>query len=373
MLEQSDYPIYFAFPDGALHYVCSECDALCCRGHGFAGSVRREMKSLFRVFPALEAAVTGRKGDLVQVANPSGGCYFLGTDRRCRIEEEHGRAMKPGVCLLFPFNRLFRLGETIVVSPHFLCPLRLQVPPQPGQVEGTHALLEIAVRESGLGEIALTREGHDLTLSPLATPEEVVREECDFRERCGAALGRETFRTVLAASSPNPDYLLDASSRASKLLELDDVDAALPPDLLDATLLALAPALRLSLLSLPSDGRLLALAVAERLIRRLWSLDSVTPTVQKVHSVVSNRMPALRLLARADEPVLFPPTSTQKSPPFGDPVLTLAALTILRSGSGSCCCGTLELLEHAFRPVAAVSDRIAVLNRLGELLDSPLH
>src|SRR5687768_9293505 len=40
--------IFFAFPDGVFHHVCAECTALCCRGQGFAGSLKREMNFIFR-------------------------------------------------------------------------------------------------------------------------------------------------------------------------------------------------------------------------------------------------------------------------------------------------------------------------------------
>ena len=143
-------PLYFAFPDGAYHYVCAECTALCCRGQGFAGSLQREMRQLLTIYPALGSAATSRQGDIITFATPSGRCHFLDGDNLCRIEKEHGKALKPGVCGLFPFNVFTRIGDVVAISPHFMCPLRLQIPARPGRVEGTHARIETAVRESAL-------------------------------------------------------------------------------------------------------------------------------------------------------------------------------------------------------------------------------
>jgi hypothetical protein len=71
--------IFFAFPDGVFHHVCAECTALCCRGQGFAGSLKREMNFVFRNYPPLASLVTEREGDIVTVATPTGqgfACCF---------------------------------------------------------------------------------------------------------------------------------------------------------------------------------------------------------------------------------------------------------------------------------------------------------
>src|SRR6185369_10211787 len=90
--------------------------------------------------------------DYVGLASPTAGCYFLRADDRCEIEVRHGKALKPGVCSLFPFNDLKRIGGVVVVSPHFLCPLRLRIPARVGEAQGTHAMVTAAALESGLIE-----------------------------------------------------------------------------------------------------------------------------------------------------------------------------------------------------------------------------
>ena len=149
--------IFFAFPDGVFHHVCAECTALCCRGQGFAGSLKREMNFIFKNYPPLASLVTEREGDVVTVATPAGSCFFLRKDNLCQIELDHGRARKPGICLLFPFNDFSRIGNTLVVAPHFMCPLRLNLPAAPGSVEGTHANVAKAIQETTMGDADYVR------------------------------------------------------------------------------------------------------------------------------------------------------------------------------------------------------------------------
>src|SRR5215510_6034698 len=140
--------LFFAFPDGVYDYVCAECTALCCKGHGFGGSLEREMRPLFRRYPELETMVLERQGDRVLFATTVGGCLMLDADNLCRIEKDLGKESKPTVCKLFPFNSFTRVGKTVVVTPHFLCPLRLVTPARPGSVQGSHAQLESDIRKN---------------------------------------------------------------------------------------------------------------------------------------------------------------------------------------------------------------------------------
>jgi Fe-S-cluster containining protein len=96
--------VCLAFPDGVFDYVCAECNALCCRGHGFAGSIEQEVGQLFTLYPELESTVTERRADIVSFANVDVGCQLLDGDKLCRIEKEHGYDLKPGVCRTFLFN-----------------------------------------------------------------------------------------------------------------------------------------------------------------------------------------------------------------------------------------------------------------------------
>lgn len=78
-----------------------------------------------------------RIGDVITVAMPLGRCAFLDDDRLCRIHKDHGTSLKPGMCVVFPLNLLRTIGPVVTVAPVFgLCPLRLQLPPRPGDVDG---------------------------------------------------------------------------------------------------------------------------------------------------------------------------------------------------------------------------------------------
>ena len=119
--------LFFAFVDGAYDYVCAECTALCCKGHGFGGSLKRKCVRSSSAYPQLETMALSRNGDQITFATTAGGCIMLDTDNFCRIEKELGKDKKPNICNLFPFNSFTQVGKTIVVLPHFLCPLRASV------------------------------------------------------------------------------------------------------------------------------------------------------------------------------------------------------------------------------------------------------
>jgi hypothetical protein len=70
------------------------------------------------------AAFVRRRGDAVTAFNPRDRCWFLEDDGLCRVEVEDGRAAKPASCRLFPFNRVFHVGATMVVDFNsVICPL----------------------------------------------------------------------------------------------------------------------------------------------------------------------------------------------------------------------------------------------------------
>src|SRR5262245_6598922 len=109
--------LFLAFIDGAYDYVCAECTALCCKGHGFGGNLERELRPLFARYPQLETMAMSRTGGQITLATTGSGCVVLDVDNRCRIEKELGKDKKPSVCSLFPFNAFSRIGKTIVVMP----------------------------------------------------------------------------------------------------------------------------------------------------------------------------------------------------------------------------------------------------------------
>lgn len=115
--------IYFTWPDGRFTYECATCGA-CCRGLGIGlDAAGGQTHKLLSLYPALTPFMR-KRGAAYTAFNPRGPCWFLTDAGLCRIEAEHGRASKPAACRLFPFNRVFRLGEyTIVDYNSVICPL----------------------------------------------------------------------------------------------------------------------------------------------------------------------------------------------------------------------------------------------------------
>ena len=115
---------YFTFPDGGLKYDCPSCGQLCCRGKGFAFG-GAELVQLVKKAPRLAPHLYLRAGGSIGAVDVTDGCWFLAGDGNCALESEHGRALKPSTCRLFPFNRVFKVGEVRVVDMNsVLCPLQ---------------------------------------------------------------------------------------------------------------------------------------------------------------------------------------------------------------------------------------------------------
>lgn len=360
--------LYMAFPDGVFQYVCAECTALCCRGDGFAGSLKREMPVLLTLYPALGSAVVSRQGSRLTFFTPAGRCFFLDEDNLCRIEKDHGKALKPGICSLFPFNGFTRIGKVVAVSPHFLCPIRLQVPARPDYVEGTHSAIEASVRASGLLDDGyVDAYMHSVGLHASVDADAVVNREVSFRDACSRSLEQRSFYDALREESTDPPMLDASTRRASRLMGLEGIHSTQERDHVDDLLLALAPSNRLSLLHMSSEAILRALAIGEIVLRRVMSLSSLQMSPQGANSILTNMRSAIRLLARGDEPIELAGNPNPKSPPFGDPNMSFAAFTALRRiGDGM---GVLDALEKAIKPDMTIPDRSALLVQLGSQLD----
>jgi len=114
---------YFTWPDRRFKYECRGCGA-CCKGHGIGiDVVAGQLVQLVTKRPEL-AAFVRRRGDAITAFNPRDRCWFLADDGLCRVEVEDGRAAKPASCRLFPFNRVFEIGSTLVIDFNsVICPL----------------------------------------------------------------------------------------------------------------------------------------------------------------------------------------------------------------------------------------------------------
>lgn len=339
---------------------------VCCyRSAEFDGSFGREIQQLVQLYPAMEIMAIRRRGDVVAFATPSGRCYFLDQDNRCGVEIRHGKEVKPFACRLFPFNNYNRIGKTFVVGLNFLCPLRLQIPAAPSQVEGTHVAIEAHLRESPYLEDSYYDGVHKLHLHHDQKPEEVLAEETSFRDACSQALGKQSFIETLRAASVAPDRLDSFVSCAAELLGLELSLRPATRDHIDDLLLALASMLRLNVLSLSVEKRLRVLALSELMLRRLLTLAGQRPigpadaaTPKGAFEVLSKIRPALHLLAISDGPVRAAKRAIKNIPPFGDSEMTFAAFEILRTAEKEQ--PLTEALERNLRALP-VSGRMALL------------
>lgn len=371
-MQNDEVGLYLAFPDGVFHYRCADCNAFCCRGHGFGGSFEREMKPLFVRYPALESLATLRQGDYVQFSTPTSGCVVLGSDNRCRIEKDLGKQSKPAICRLFPFNAFRRIGRAVAVSPHFLCPLRLQLPAKPGEVEGTHRTVEAAVRESGiLDKDYLDYHVPRLLLHRSYDAEAALEREASFRDACSLALGRRSFLDTLMAESKDASALAKFLERAVRIMGLTVHSEPRAQDEMDDVLLALAAPVRLNLLSLSAEGIIRALALGGLLLRNVLSISADPMSLKGAYSVLDHHSPALRLLAYCDEPLDLTSSFKVKSPRFGDADLSFAAFVAAREIAAGV--GPLTSLERAIPDSMTTSGRSVLLNIIGEQIDGSLR
>jgi hypothetical protein len=359
---QKPLPLFFAFPDGVLNYVCAECDALCCRGQGLGGSLNREMGFLLKQYPELSTMANLRQRDLMDIHTPGGCCFFLRPDNLCQIETEHGRSRKPGVCLIFPFNRFHLLAGTVVISPHFMCTLRVEVPARPGVVTGTHAVIEATITESAM----LDAKYADWYLRPVKVPrrqneKQMLEREAAFRNDCGEALARDRFFDFLGLHSENSKQITRSVRRASQLMAWGTPSKSSQRDSIDDVLLTLASSLRIDLLDLPSEQILTTLALAERLVRRVFSISPVPPKPQAIWSVINQSLPLLRLLSYGDQTVAM--KAKKKTAPFGHPELVFASFLAMRDIPSI---GVAKGLEKGFQRLSYAADRAVLAHFIAE-------
>lgn len=369
--ESQTVSLFFAFPDGVYDYVCAECTALCCRGQGIGGSLEREMGALLELYPALGSVCTSRVAQEVGFITPTGRCFFLDGDNLCRIEKEHGTAAKPGVCLLFPFNVFTRIGTAVAVSPHFMCPLRLQIPPRSEAVEGRHEDLEIAIRSSRMLNPAYVKAFlTPARLHPDLNPRAVVARESSFRDGCSQALGHTRFGDMLNDASTDREALSSRVERGTRLLGLDPPGLLPARDAMDDLLVALASPLRLGLLSLSSEAILGALALGEIILRHTRALWPGAPSPQGAYQILSELFPLLRLLARGDEPLEISRAANLKAPHFGVPELIFSSHRFWRAFASTP--HTLTMLEQSVPSTLSLSDRTVLFSNLGTQMDHVL-
>lgn len=302
--------LFFAFPDQVYDYACSDCTALCCKGGSFGGNMDREMGPLLEKYPALASFTTECRGKMSRFITPKGGCFFLSQNGGCGIEQELGKAAKPVDCSLFPFNVFRRLGDTVIVTPHFFCPLRIHDPRSGKHVAGVHEDLKGPILRSGYVDSDHLHRLPEIKLKKGTLAARILKEEVRFRDLCSEALSSgATFRSVLdRVSSKEISKWLGKRSREFGLTSPSQ------DPLIDFTLLAVAPVLRVSLLGESPEfmNRLLGLFELQvHELARLIQPRAMTP--QEVHGLFSQfREPLAELMRGSFQVVADTPIEVSK-------------------------------------------------------------
>ncbi|MEK6334838.1 MAG: hypothetical protein AABM67_07815 [Acidobacteriota bacterium] len=326
------------------------------------------MRTLYRIYPQIESMALRRTVDQITFATTADGCIMLDTDNFCRIEKELGKDKKPNICNLFPFNAFARIGKTVTVSPHFLCPLRAVLPARPGEVRGTHSLVEEDIRKSQiLDEAYIKAAVSPLRIHPSLSEAATLKIEEQFRDLCSEALGKHSFREVLNEASMDAASLQAFATRAAQIMGLRVAKDPGPRDHIDDLLLAYAPVNRLGRLSLGPEAILRALAVAEFTVRWVWSDATKQPGLQGVANTVSQFAAIQMLLAHGDEPFDFGKIS-QKSLSMQGPEITFAAFYAARQATSPL--GLLAALDQAIEPSMSIADRSVFLLQLGSQMET---
>ena len=342
--------IYLAFPDGALHYDCESCQALCCRGHGIAARADRELLTLLRMKPDVSRWVVRQRGSMAFLTTPHHGCWFLDAQNHCSVELTAGRAHKPSVCRAFPFNHAWALGEARVVAPHFLCPLQLRL----GAAEplhGQHARVLEDLTDSGWLEQPLDA----LRLAPDESPELFLQHEQQLRDSCQEQLANGRLDRCVEQLTPEAAHTLPQLAALFAWTEL-------VPPALEPYFLALAPTWSLEHSQLPLPARRRALLLARLHVSHALAADERAPSLKLCYALWSAHKPLLELLALGPEPMprgLLADTADGAS-------LLAAAIADRAAQHGA---STLEALEESLLPLA-LHERFALGQVLGHTLQS---
>jgi Fe-S-cluster containining protein len=319
---------YFTFPDGVLGYDCARCGQRCCRGRGIALTAD-ELIPLVRRAPSLASQVRLRAGGSVHATDLTDGCWFLARDGRCAVEVDAGRASKPATCRLFPFNRVYRVGDVRIVDFNAtLCPIER---------------VDDGARHDDLAaEIdAEAARGSPLVDVPLPAPVDLPPSWADDEERIArrlfalsevAAAGEDPFVALGRALGLDDESTRAARGRAIGWARLGAVG--------DEALVAHArSALPSVALALPSwrIGRLFtrppqrwadavhALAPRAHALLAIAAAATATagapPSIRGVTELAAEGAQALEVIARWDDAVAAPTTFAVDVPPALEPAL----------------------------------------------------
>ncbi len=364
-------PVYFAFPDNVLDYDCSSCGAKCCRGHGFAASMDRELPGLLTRFPELAYTAIRHSGNWTQFFNLPGNCFLLDGGHSCSIENQLGKTMKPGVCRAFPFNNISSSDNLLIIAPHFLCPLNLTQNNSGLSHKGSHAEIFQELLETGI----LANHSMHNKLCINEPIDSFLNKEVILRDICTQNIGHQNFSSSISGLSCDKTAHNLSISRAERLMGLDRCKK-LPAEMTDDFLLALAPMFSISFSDLPVLGRLKALALTESLLRTIFALNNNTLSLQGLAITFDHVASIIHLFTcehtqLPDRANTSPNTTSLKLLNLKDPQISMAAAIVIRLIQRGV--PPLEALEEAVPPEMPIVNRMVLFQALGRHLKRYWH
>ncbi|HEV8323065.1 MAG TPA: YkgJ family cysteine cluster protein [Myxococcota bacterium] len=358
--------LQFTFADGAFRYDCRTCGAKCCKGYGIGLDAAAAVR-LTAERPALRAMLRATGGGELVAHNAADGCWFLDREGLCALERGSGRAAKPAACRLFPFNRLFRVGEERVVDVNtLLCPIE-----DAGGGGVTHD--ELRAELEALGDTAIWGRAEppagrdaadalaDERLFAAAVARAAADAEPDFAVAAaqadpgaGDAVALQALRRAAAACLGLPPELATAASPATtRVLLLAGpslrFNALFTRPVADpATVGSGAAGVAVGAAALVDPARVTrALVALDVLLRAARALGGTPPSIRAATELFQARGPLLAVLARATDRLWLDPASgavltTAAPEALQGPLFALAA-QLLQNRSRACTLG--ELLE----------------------------
>ena len=242
--------ILFTWPDRRFTYDCPSCGA-CCHGMGIGiDAAGGQRERLLQLYPGL-ASFSRKRGATWTIFNPRGRCWFLDQSGLCRVEVDHGRDEKPASCRLFPFNRVFRLGDyTIVDYNSVICPLQIAAADAPERaVSHESVLAEIAsIRDPAVIGTPLPAQRANEEGKRLVQRERAIATACFAGADDASAQGASLVELGWRAQLRNPGDagpLAQARDRISRALKtMTGLSWQMPADTELRTALWLTPSMR---------------------------------------------------------------------------------------------------------------------------------
>jgi hypothetical protein len=243
----------------------------------------------------------------------------------CGIQVNHGYANKPETCRLFPFNRILRIDDYLVVAPHpTLCPLQVLEGGKQSELS-SHMTLRSSLSAQGVttefrqGRCATSDVARLIQLeNAIVHLSEEYLEKADYT---GFAIAQAELTHSMLGTSGQPPSNVDMRAFSSMLSRVvgivPEADEAVNRSLV-RVLVASTPALRAHLLFrgttdappvIPQDIPNILLAL-RYVVRLAHDAGMRTITYQTVLSLFDGYQPLLRMLALIDRSVVWLPERT---------------------------------------------------------------